>query len=423
MIDTRILGWWFIFLLGWCGPALAQVPSDSSFLPRVLQGKSEILDRVLAQPEKYEIQILYTQIDRDRRNRPAFRSYHYRVNRGYFYPASTVKMPAALLALEKLNRLKLDKHTIVQIDSACCGQTTVRSDSSAKDFLPSVAQYIRKIFVVSDNDAFNRLYEFIGQEALNEELRRKGYRQTRIVSRLAVGATREQNRFTNPVRFLAGDQTLYQQPLVESKRAYRSVSPVFKGQGEIRGDSLVKRPMDFTYANSFPLEDQQRMLRSVLFPGSVPRHQRHRLTKPDYQFLYQCLSQLPRETHYPTYQTPEYVDGYGKFLLYGDRKDSIPDHLRIFNKIGQAYGTLTDNAYVVDFDRGVEFLLSATIYVNEDQVLNDDRYEYDTVGLPFLGSLGRVIYEHEVKRKKKYPPDLGRFRVTYDSRERNGGNK
>ncbi|MBC7920597.1 MAG: serine hydrolase [Ferruginibacter sp.] len=421
-----MLRWRFIFLLGWPGLlASAQAPSDSSFLPRLLKGRSAILDRVLAQPEKYEVQILYTQIDRDRRNRPTFRSYRYRVDQhAYFYPASTVKMPATLLALEKLNRLRvpgLDKYTTVQIDSACCGQTKVRSDSSAKNFLPSVAHYIRKIFVVSDNDAFNRLYEFIGQEALNEELHRKGYRETRIVSRLAVGADREQNRFTNPVRFLAGNQVIYQQPLVENKREYRSGFPVFKGQGEMRGDSLVKQPKDFTHANNFPLEDQQRMLRTVLFPNSVPPHQRHQLTEPDYRFLYQCLSQLPRETRYPAYNAPEYADGYGKFLLYGDRQDTVPDHLRIFNKVGQAYGTLTDNAYVVDFDRGVEFLLSATIYVNEDQILNDDRYEYDTVGLPFLGSLGRVIYEYEVRRQKKYPPDLARFRVTYDISRTGGG--
>jgi hypothetical protein len=69
---------------------------------------------------------------------------------------------------------------------------------------------------------------------------------------------------------------------------------------------------------------------------------------------------------------------------------------------------------VVDFDRKIEFLLSATIYCNADGILNDDRYDYDKVGLPFLKNLGRAIYDLESKRKKKYTPDLSGLQFSYD---------
>jgi len=49
----------------------------------------------------------------------------------------------------------------------------------------------------------------------------------------------------------------------------------------------------------------------------------------------------------------------------------------------------------------VEFLLSAVIYVNEDEIFNDDKYEYDEIGLPFLANLGRVIYKYELERKSR----------------------
>jgi hypothetical protein len=39
-------------------------------------------------------------------------------------------------------------------------------------------------------------------------------------------------------------------------------------------------------------------------------------------------------------------------------------------------------------------VLSATLYVNADGVLNDDRYEYDTIGYPFLAELGRRVLAH-----------------------------
>ena len=377
------------------------------------------MDTVLQHSEKYGVQILYTQIDRDANNRPIFRSYRYRVNRkDYFYPASTVKLPAALLALEKLNRLKkpgLTKYTTMLTDSACCGQTAVNSDASAQSFMPSLAHYIRKILLVSDNDAYNRLYEFLGQEYLNDALNAKGYANVRIAGRLSVGASPDQNRFTNPVRFIKNGKVVYKQPLVKSLRDYKAASPILIGQGEIKGDSLIRGPKDFAYTNSFPLEEQQAILRAILFPESVEKTKRFNLTADDYRFLYQYLSQLPRETRYPVYNQPEYVDGYVKFLLFGDLKDTlIPSNIRIFNKVGDAYGFLTDNAYVVDFKNGVEFMLSATVYVNEDQIFNDDLYEYDTIGFPFLGSLGRVVYNYELARKKKYKPVLDRFRLKYD---------
>ena len=96
-------------------------------------------------------------------------------------------------------------------------------------------------------------------------------------------------------------------------------------------------------------------------------------------------------------------------LREGDAK-TIPDHIRIFNKVGDAYGFLTDAAYIVDFKNGIEFILSATIYTNENQTFNDNNYEYDEIGLPFLRDLGQAIYEVELERQREHKPDLSRFR-------------
>ena len=79
----------------------------------------------------------------------------------------------------------------------------VTTDTLAANGLPSVAQYIRKIFLISDNDAYNRLYEFTGQQTLNEKLWQKGYKDSRITRRF-VTMTEEQNRHTNPTRFMQG---------------------------------------------------------------------------------------------------------------------------------------------------------------------------------------------------------------------------
>ncbi len=103
-------------------------------------------------------------------------------------------------------------------------------------------------------------------------------------------------------------------------------------------------------------------------------------------------------------------EGYVKFLMYGGDAKAIPSHIRIFNKVGDAYGFLTDAAYIVDFKNKVEFILSATIYTNENQTFNDDTYEYKEIGLPFLRELGQAIYEIELGRQRENKPDLSRFR-------------
>ena len=87
--------------------AFAQQP-DTTFLKNLLQSHPELFSGILKHRTNNEVQILYTQIDRDKNNVPHFTSYSYHLNANhYFYPASTVKLPTAIFALEKLNELNI----------------------------------------------------------------------------------------------------------------------------------------------------------------------------------------------------------------------------------------------------------------------------------------------------------------------------
>ena len=92
----------------------------------------------------------------------------------------------------------------------------------------------------------------------------------------------------------------------------------------------------------------------------------------------------------PVYDPDEYPDDYVKFLLSGLERVLPRERFRIYNKIGQAYGFTTENAWVVDPDSGRGFFLAATLYTNADGVLNDDVYEYETVAQPFLADLAEA---------------------------------
>jgi Beta-lactamase enzyme family len=408
----------FLLLLPVCSAELKAQQQTDAWLERLLRSTaSPLLLRILNNPDSFRYQLIYTQINRDKNNQAQFRHYKLHLDaEQYFNPASTVKLPVALLALEKLNELAvpgLDMNTTMLTDSSYSGQVSWYIDSLSATGLPSVAQYIKEIFLVSDNDAYNRLYEWVGQQALNEKLWQKGYVRSRITRRF-MPMSADENRHTNAIRFVKNGNLVYAQPPAFNPQAFDFSKQYLVGHAFYnRQDSLVMQPMDFTTHNMLTLEDLQQMLQSVLFPPSVPAAKRFHLAAPDYRLLYQYMSGLPRESRYPHYDTTTYFDSYTKFFMFKSGRQPIPDYIRVFNKPGWSYGFLTDAAYIVDFKNQAEFMLSACIYTNSDGVLNDDKYEYDSIGYPFFKEVGDILYQYELKRKRRNKPDLSNFIMDY----------
>ncbi len=403
--------------------ALGSTPANSVLLTGLLQKLPARFAPVIADPESYRLQVIYTQIDRDAANKPVFHHHYYHVTDQYIYPASTVKLPTAVLALEKLNRLGLDGlglHTPMFTESLRPGEKPVFEDPTAQSGKPSAGHYIKKILLVSDNDANNRLYELLGQKPFNERLHQLGFSQAQILHRLSIALSDRENRATNPVWFMGpGGETLYRQPYAISDLEYAQrddkIGKAFmKSGGPGQSDIRVEEPLDFSIKNRWPLKYAHQLTQWIMFPESQPDSNRLHLSASDYSFLWKYMSMLPGESNYPAYRGDNYWPSYVKFLLAGSEKGAWfnPD-IRIFNKVGNAYGHLIDAAYIVDFKKNIEFMLSAVIYCNADGVLNDDQYDYDEVGFPFLKALGQVIYEHELVRERKGGADLSRYKINY----------
>jgi hypothetical protein len=403
----------FILFVFASGYSYAQPKTDKFLKDLFEKNGSPLLKHILANPDSFHYQFIYTQINRDGNNVPSFKNYYLRVDANeYFNPASTVKLPALLASLHKLNEMKderINKYMAMLTDSSFPGQTRVVSDSTSDNGYPSLAHYIKKILIVSDNDAYNRLYEFAGQEYLNKLLWKKGYTGTRITRRF-VRMTEEENKRTNQIRFILKGREIYKQPAAYSTLQFDYSKKHLVGKGYMnRNDSLVNEPMDFTTHNIFPLEEMQKMLQTVLFPESVSEGKRFNLTEDDYQFIYKNMSTLPYESNYPKYDTTEFFDSYTKFFFFRANKQKIPQNITVFNKAGWTYGFLTDIAYIIDPSNHVEFMLTATIYTNSDGILNDDKYDYETVGYPFFQETGKIIYNYELARRKSNVPDFTKF--------------
>jgi hypothetical protein len=394
--------------------------TDTLFLKKLMESKTELFGGILNHLNKNEVQIIYTQVNRDKNNKPTFKTFSYNLNpKRYFYPASTVKLAAVIFALEKINELKskgLTANLTMLTDSNFKGQTKVLTDESSANGKPSIAHYVKKILLTSDNDAFNRLFEFIGRAEINTKLKKYGLVNSRILNRLAIGDGGEAARHTNPISFYIGDKLIYHQPAQFDDKDYPlELTNLIVGKGYIDSkENLVNEPYSFANKNVFTIADQQALMKRLIMPEAYSEKERYNLTAEDYQLIYTHMSKLPTESDYPKYDPKEFWPTYAKMLYYGREKNiEIDPNIRIFNKYGDSYGFIIDNSYFVDFKNKVEYFLTAVVQSNEDGIYNDSKYEYETVCYPFMKNLGRSIYEYELNRKKKNLPDLDKFRMSY----------
>ncbi|GAA3952475.1 hypothetical protein GCM10022406_37730 [Hymenobacter algoricola] len=390
----------------------ASRPVDSPLLDSLLRANPRLAP-VINKAAKYELQIIYTQINRDTQNRPQFTQHSFHLDaRQYFNPASLVKLPVAALALEKLNSLHqagLTRRSPMATGTAFRCQTPVSYVASAdSDRLNTVGNYCKRMLLASDNNAYNRLYEFLGQRPLNERLWQLGYPQIRIVRRFAPCDTTA-NRYTNPIALYTEQGAVaYRQPAAVNSTALGfPLGRILKGRGYRGGGQLVARPYDFTTANYLPLQSATDILQAVIFPQAVAPAQRFNLMATDYAYLRYYLHSSPHAAAFRPFASDKYFDAYKKYLYYGRNPNStLQQGLHLYNVVGMSHGYLADVAYFADSLKQIEFMLSAVVYVNNDGIINDGAYEYTSIGLPFLAELGQTLYQYEAKRQYLIRPKL-----------------
>ena len=378
---------------------------ENNPLSEIMRSEAPKIKQIAKQLKQHQVQLLYVAINSENPQQPKYKEYRFQQEDSlYFYPASTVKLPIAVLAMEKLNQLNTQGISITQdtpfhIIDPKTGNYIQQLDSTHPQKALTIGHLIKKIFLVSDNDAYNYLFDFVGKTTINISLKNKGIEHTAIRHKFLYGADNENHWeyvFFNTQDTLYHQKSSYSPPLppmpLESQK---------KGKAFIRSGEKVNSPMNFTNKNWMALSAQVEVLKRLIFPASFPNTERFDLTEKQLNFLRHWMSRNTLESNISAYNTSdEYYDSYGKFFLYGDTKGEMKDALRIYNKVGYAYGTLTDVAYVKDRKNNIEFFLAGTVLVNENETFNDDNYEFESKGIPFLAEIGRKIYAYEKSQKQ-----------------------
>lgn len=379
--------------------------ADTVLLYQILSKKPEKFEQILSNLDKYRIQIIYTQVNKkDNEISLEHHALRYKPEE-YFYPASIVKLPLSLLSLEKINKLKSEgvtRNTRLATDSAFSCQTAIKYDYSSPDSFPSIGNYIKKTLVVSDNDAYCRLYEFIGQSYINSRLFSLEYPAARIVHRFnACDST--QNRFTNGFAFYnkTGNVIWYQPPVYNTSIISTPLKKMNFGEKYKIGKEIINGSKDFSRKNCMPLSYVHDILIRIFYPQLYTPWERFDVAEDDMNFLKTQLTSTPKESGIAEYtDKKKFWDAYTNYLYYGnDPSSTMNPDLKIYNIVGLSYGLSIDCAYFSDTTNNLNFFLSAVIYTNEDGILGDDTYEYTNIAMPFMKELGKTIYEYELNKK------------------------
>lgn len=340
--------------------------------------ESELINYVYKNKEKFEVQIILTELKK-RKNGFTIHKKKFNVDKkNYFYPASSIKLPIALLTIEKIN-----ENPNLNINS----EFSIEGDSIITTFKKEITD----LFIISSNESYNRLFEFLGQDYINKKLKQKGFKDFSIYHRLSTKES--DNLKTKEINFYRNGEINQIQKSINNKPLTKlNLKNLNKGIGFILDNELQNKSMDFSRKNYFSIEELNNILICLFFP-EVSKNKKFNLSNSQNLLIQKLMSSTPYDMGF---DKNIYPNNYNKFFIYGDKDGMINDN--IYNKVGNAYGYSIDNAYIYNKNSDRHFVLTACIYTNANNILNDNYYEYDEIGIPFLAEIGRFLTNYNIRQ-------------------------
>ena len=367
-----------------------------------LLGKDSLVDYVLRNRDKFHLQFIVTDIERDEDGNELFHTYDFSTNE-YFYPASMVKLPTAIATLEMLDSMQIPRESYIKMNKdVLCGSSTF-ADLTQKRNIP-ISLALEDMLSISDNNYYSLFFHVVTPRNLNHFLMKHDLNNSMIYSSFS-GCPRGKDVTTNSYSIFnsAGEKQFYQKEtkLDSIDYMYRLPYSASKlvGKYQLENGKKIDKPYNFNYHLDYPLKDIHSTVFRLVFPQHFKSSERFQLSSNSRKFLLKCMGNFPREMQNKTYHNQiQFPDNYYKYAIIGNKPElASSNRYRIFSKIGIAYGFVTESGYIIDFDNQKDFLFSVSMYVNADDIVNDGTYEYEKIARPFIANFTRLIQDQLTK--------------------------
>jgi hypothetical protein len=302
----------------------------------------------------------------------------YRMDAEYFFPASAMKVPIAFATLVRSAKSGIPRDASLRLFSL---------DSDRPPHTTSVARETWRALIVSDNFSANRLLAIGGHREIHEVLWSVGLESARIRSGFATGDALDPAELSPRIEVVEPPKTIAarKSDLVLPANDAKNMDI---GKAAIVDGRRVDGPLSFTNKNAMRLRELQDNLVRIMRPDLLPDTS---LSAADREYLQKTLGTLPSESGLAGYDRNVVADYQLNPLLRGIERVRPRGKFKVYSKVGQAFGFLVANAYVVETDTGRAFFLTATVFANPDDVMNDDLYAYDAISFPALADAGEVF--------------------------------
>ena len=357
--------------------------NNSAVVLDILKNGSPRLQSFLTSAREYGLEICFTRLRKDLSGL-RFETFSSPKSSDWFAPASLVKLPLAALLLEQLEASKVDwlgaKVAFPAMPDCAERAAELRQPQA-------VTRLIERALVLSDDSAYCALFDALGPQHIAERMRQMGHAEVRIQARFGSCGP-ENSKITGPVQlFSAGGKLL---STIAARVPFSLVSapiPIKIGRAWVQAGRRIEGAKDFTNSNSAPLSALHEMMLALMRPELVEHNRRFQISERARQFLLAGMRLNPSESKYSSADEAKLDRTFFRLLGVGDGQ--WPKDLQVENKVGWAYGFLSDMAHLKQGNH--ECFVSCKMYLNRDGVLNDGQYEYESIGRPAMAEIGRLL--------------------------------
>jgi hypothetical protein len=358
-------------------------PVRDALMDTVLATGGNGLKAVLANPEKYRFQVVYGAVP------PAggrVERHGFRADAEYFFPASSMKVPIVLAAYARLGALRAGDAPGASRDAKLrLGSVTTNLESETW-----------RALIASDNESANRLLSFVGHREVHEINWAFELASIRVRGRFSTGGALEPVEDSPRIEMALESGKAF---VTEARHSDLVLPPTEAkglevGEAQVVNGKRVAGAMSFADKNAARLVDLQDALAHIVRPDLLPSPHDKQISDDDRAHLLETLRTLPSESGIAGFDRNVVADYRLRPFLKGLERVVPRAGLVVHSKIGQAYGFTIDNAYVVEKATGKAFFLTAIVYANPNETLNDDVYGYDSVANPALADLAEAFARH-----------------------------
>ncbi|MFK7784087.1 MAG: hypothetical protein AB8B56_03165, partial [Crocinitomicaceae bacterium] len=262
----------------------------------------------------------------------------------------------------------------------------------------SIEDMIRELIIISNNTYYSSLYHFLTPKYLNSKLKEKKILGTHIYKDFS-GCEMPQSLKTHGYllvdkkKSIATGEDMSTLPLSEFSANYIYDSTKLYGSKHEYRREIVDGPFDFNYNLEYPISDIHSTSMRLFFPEFFPEEARWNIRENHRELLMDAMKAVPKDLKKKKYlDKKKYPDNLYKYLIHGDDNPKYDDIIT-YSKIGLSYGFVTETAFIHDPATNRRYVLTASLYVNSNDTVNDGKYEYEELAKPFLARLGQLILE------------------------------